>query len=113
MTPRPVNAKPEAKPPRARGPAMTTGSPPRIVERTTQSTIALMVVAGAAMCGVVNSRGQSAVDLVSPAPRVAAGVLGEMTPSAPARGPISDAGGMTWLIDFARRDPSSLLRLAR
>lgn len=60
MTPRPVNAKPAAKPPRARGPAMTTGSPPPIVERTTQSTIALMVVAGAALLGVVNSFGQSA-----------------------------------------------------
>ena len=113
MTPRPVNRNPGMKPPRPRGQAMATWSPPRIVERATQSTIALMVVVGAALLGIVNSRAQSAGDRASPAPRVAVNILGEMTPSAPTRGPISDAAAKTRLIEFARRDPSGLLHLAR
>ncbi len=113
MTPRPVNKKPGVKPPWSCGPAMITGSLPRIVKRTSHSTIALLVVAGAVLFGIVNSRAQSAGDRVSPAPRVAARVPGEMTPNAPTRGPISDAAAKAGLIELARRDPSGLLRLAR
>ena len=92
---------------------MTTESVPRIVKRSSRPTIALMVVAGAALFGIVNSRGRSADDPVSPAPRVAASEPGGMMPSAPARSPISDAAAKTRLIEFARRNPSGLLRLAR
>jgi len=84
-----------------------------MVKCTSHSTIALLVMAGAVLFGIVNSRAQSASDRVSPAPRVAVNLLGEMTPSAPTRGPISDAAAKTRLIEFARRDPSGLLHLAR
>ncbi|HUU96698.1 MAG TPA: DUF1571 domain-containing protein [Phycisphaerae bacterium] len=91
---------------------MRTEGLQRIFKRALPSKVAVMVVAGAALVGIVNSRGQSADNRVSPAPRVAASVPGGM-PSAPARSPIIDTAAKAWLIEFARRDPCGLLRLAR
>jgi hypothetical protein len=91
---------------------MTTESLPRLVKRPLPSKVAVMVVAGAALVGISNSPVQSADDRPSLAPRAAASVPAGM-PSATAQGPRIDTGAKASLIEFARRDPRGLLRLAR
>jgi hypothetical protein len=89
---------------------MTTWSPPRIV--TSHSTIALLVVAGAGLAGIVTSGVQSAADRFSFATSVAFSARGAV-PDATAQSPIIDAAATAELIEFAGRDPRGLLRLAR
>ena len=91
---------------------MLTESLQRIVKRASQSRIALMVVAGAGLAGIVNPRVQSADSDVSLVTIAAPSVRGGM-PGATAQSPIVDTGAKASLIEFARRDPRGLVRLAR
>lgn len=91
---------------------MRTESVARIVKRVLPFKVAIVVVSGAALVGAVNSPVQRADDRVSLAPSAAASV-GDGMPSATAHSPIIDTGAKAWLVEFARRDPRGLLRLAR
>lgn len=91
---------------------MRTENLQRMVKRALPSKVAVMVVAGAALVGIVNSGGQSADNHVSPAPRVASSARGAI-PDAAAQRPTVDAEAKRWLTELARRDPCGLLRLAR
>jgi hypothetical protein len=71
-----------------------------------------MAVAGAALAGIVNSRVQSADSSMPLAPSVASTLRAGM-PGATAQRPIIDAGAKAGLLEFARRDPRGLVRLAR
>jgi hypothetical protein len=90
---------------------MRTESVAHIVKRVRPFKVAAMIVAGAALVGAANCPVQSADDRVSLAPSAAASVR-DGIPSATAQ-PIIDTGAKGWVIEFARRDPRGLLRLAR
>ena len=91
---------------------MITESLQRIVKRATQSKLAVMLVAGAGLAGIVSSRGQTADSsaslVASAAPSVRGGMLGATVRSA-----IPDTGAKASLLEFAGRDPRGLVRLAR
>ena len=89
---------------------MRTEHLPRIVQRASPTRVIALIVAGAALAGIVSSSVTSADDHTPPAR--AAAVTGGL-PSALTSGPPVFAKSGTWLTEFARRDPRALLRLAR
>ncbi len=91
---------------------MRTDNSQPILGRTAQSKLIVALMAGAALVGIVNLPVWSGDDRVLLAPSAAAGVLGGM-PITTVQSTIIDAGAKTRLIEFARRDPCGLLRLAR
>jgi hypothetical protein len=91
---------------------MRTESLARIVKRVLPFKVAVMIAAGAALIRIANSPVRSADDRALLAPRAAASAR-DGIPSATAQSPIIDTRAKGWVIEFARRDPRGLLRLAR